>query len=237
MTKQLQRYDFGSLRDFRKPIQFSDAALPVEEEATPPPPPPPTFGEAEMQSARIEAKKLGYNEGFLAGQAQAAAVADAAQQDANQAIGALSEQIATLSNSYTELLKQESLNVSELALLIAKKVAGEALRERDVDVISALVVRCLPVIFSRPRLNIELHPDTLPKAQQRLQDYMVAQGYEGDLQFRANATLGVHDARLDWGKGVAERSTEALWQDISRLLERVPLELEIPNTTTDATGA
>jgi flagellar assembly protein FliH len=235
MSKQLQRYDFGTLRDFRGPIVFTPPAQEAVEEAPPPPPPPPVFNEDQLQQARIEAKKLGFNEGFMAGMAQAEAESNIHEKNADKAMAVVAEQIVALSSTYTGLLKQQSGDISELALMIAKKVAGEALDAHNVEVIAALVVRCLPVIFTRPRLVVELHPDTLPKAEQKLQHYLLNLGYEGDLQFRVNLAIGPHDARLDWGTGVAERSTATLWQDIERLLARVPLELEIPAPPTPIT--
>ncbi len=235
--KTLQRFDFGTLRDFRGPIHIPASVVEKLVEEAPPAPPAPTFDEDQLQQARIEAKKLGYNEGIMAGLAQAQVEIDAQTQDAEKALAAIGEQVVALSSSYTNILKQQSLEVSELALMIAKKVAGEALKERSVEVIAALVVRCLPVLYGRPRITIELSPDTLPKAEQRLKEYLVNHGYEGDVQFRANPALAQADVRVDWASGLAERSTATLWHDIELLLSRIPLELEInPTPTTENTG-
>ena len=236
MPKPLQRYDFGALRDFRGPIQHAVAQAAEETVVAPPPPPAPTYSEEQMQMARIDAKKLGFNEGVLAGLAQAEAEAEANTAASDQAMLAISEQVITLSNSYTQVLKQQSLDVSELALMIAKKVAAEALNQHSVDVIAALVVRCLPVIYGRPRIMVELNPDTLPHAEARLKEYLVNHGYEGDIQFRANPALASSDASVDWGSGFAERSAATLWHDIELLLSRIPLELELPQTAHEVTG-
>ncbi len=236
MNKPLQRFDFGTLRDFRGPIQFTPEMPRVAEEAPPPPPPAPTFSEDQLQQARMDAKKLGYNEGFAAGMAQAAAEADSQQQAANAALQTIAAQVAALTGGYMDILKQQSLDVSELALLIARKVAGEALSARAVDSIAAMVGRCLPSIYQRPRLVVELHPDTLPLAEARLNALLREQGYEGELQFRPNPALAVSDTKLDWGNGMAERSTDALWKSIENMIERTPIALEIPTPTAEPTG-
>lgn len=236
MSKQLQRFDFGMLRDFRGPIEMH---MPMPEpvvEAAPPPPPAPTFSEEQVQQARIEAKKLGFNEGFLAGGEQAKTEQEAATAAADIALQHIGEQIAALSGTYTQVLKQQAMHVSELALMIARKVADEALSKNSVDVIAALAVRCLPVIHGRPRITVELNPDTLPHAETRLREKLSQAGYEGEVQFRANITLASADARVDWGSGFAERNTDALWNEISLLLERIPLELDIPTTPTENAG-
>ncbi len=119
-------------------------------------------------------------------------------------------------------LTQQSKEVSELSLLIAKKVAENALDNRAEEAIISLVAGCLPVILSKPRLLIELHPDNLPNTEARLREYLTAQNYEGELICRASAALAPHDARIDWVLGHAERTTEALWQEIETLIHTIP---------------
>lgn len=236
-VRNLQRFDFGTLRDFRGPIQFAPPPAPEETEAPPPPPPAPTFSEEELQLARIEAKKLGYNEGFLAGQAQAQSEADAEAASAQLALQTISQQVAALSGTYAEVLKRQSLDVSELVLMIAKKVADEALLINSVDTIAALVTSCLPAIYTRPRITVEMNPATMKRASDAVQEHIRALGYEGEVLFRGNPAIAVADARVDWGSGYAERSTDALWRDIEMLLARVPVELEIPQPNTPTEGA
>lgn len=227
MSKQLQRYDFGTLRDFRGPIQISTKVLEEIAVEAPPPPPPPTFSEDQLQMARIDAKKLGYNEGFMAGMAQAETERDTHTHNAQTALAAMVDQVDQVLSTYHNVLKQQSLQLSELALVVAKKVAGEALKKNSVDVIAALVVSSLPMLLPRPRVTIELHPDTLAAGEMFLMTYMAQKDYDGALMFRANPALGTADARIDWGTGLIERSSEALWNDVEQLLARIPLELEL----------
>ncbi len=234
-NRTLQRFDFGTLRDFRGPLQLIPEAKPEPVDEAPPPPPPPSFNEDELQQARIEAKKLGYNEGFMAGMGQAAAEADVQSQHAEKAFIALEEQIATLSATYTAMLQEQALSVSELALVIAKKVAEEALKAAHVDVIAGLVTKTLPMLYSRPRVVIELHPETLPKAENRLREGLLREGFEGEVLFRGNSALAPHDARLDWGTGMAERSTATMWKDIESLLARVPFTVTVQESPAQVT--
>lgn len=233
MSIKLQRFDFGSLRDFRGPIVQQVAAdIAVVEEA---PPPPPVFSEEDLASARMAAKKQGYTEGFEAGQQQAKKEADGKTQAANETVDRLSKTIGTMVADYQQLLTRESAELSELVLMIAKKVAGEALDQRGVETINALVERCMPVVFSKPKLSIDLHPDALEGALARIEPLLREQGYEGNVQFRANPSLELHDVVVDWGSGQAARSTAAVWQEIEALLERVPLELTFADTLKQTT--
>lgn len=241
MSTRLQRFDFGSLRDFRGPMPLATSAEDIRIELPEaPPPPPPTFSETEMEAIRINARHEGYSEGFAAGMAQAQADADASAQRATASIHQLAEQLTQLETTYAELLHKESAELSELVLMIARKVAGEALNARSADTIAAMVTQCLPILFSRPRLIIDLHPDALEQVMARIEPLLQQHGYEGEVQFRSNANLGVHDAMLDWGVGQARRSSEMLWQEIEDTLQRLPLELSLPHTltaeSTPATG-
>lgn len=232
MVRQLQRFDFGNLRDFRDPIQLRTEVVEEIVEAPPPPPPPPSFNEDQLQQARLDAKKLGYNEGFLAGMAQAQTEFDSKNQQAQDALIGIGAQVTQLAETYNDVIMRESFEVSELALVIARKVAAEALDARSVDVIAALVARCLPVIYNRPKLVIELHPDVLPQAEPKLKEYLTAQGFEGYVQFRDNPALSVSDVRVDWATGLAERSTDALWKQVESVIAGVPTGIDLPPRAT-----
>ena len=226
---KLQRFDFANLRDFRGPIVVKAAEddIRIEQPETPP---PPVFSEADMESARLAGKKEGYSEGFHAGVAQANADSDLATKEANEVIQRFGDTITALDERYRELLTKESADLSTLVLLIARKVAGEALEERSIETLTAMVSRCLPVLFSKPRIIIDTHPDMLERVLERMETHLRANGFEGDIQFRSNATLHKHDISLDWGAGQAVRSTEMLWQEIETLITRIPLEITFAHT-------
>ena len=228
MNKPLHRFDFGTLRDFRGPLSFVPEMPSMAADEPQAPPPPPTYDDEQLQQARIDAKKAGYQEGFAAGLSQAAAETESRQIAADEAMRNIAAQVQSLSDSYMAILEEQSKQLPELAFAIARKVAKEALDARGTEVIAAMVGRCLPVLYQRPRLTIELNPDTLPAAEPRLRELLRNQAFEGELQFRANPSLAVADARIDWGNGAAERNTAALWKQIEELIGRVPVRIDIP---------
>ena len=226
---KLQRFDFGALRDFRGPITVKT----VEEEIRIEEPTivaAPTFNEADIEAARMAGKKEGYADGFNAGMAQAKVESDVAAQETDATIRQLGESLAVLEQQYQYLLTKESADLSSLVLMIARKIAGEALEARSIETITAMVTRCLPVLFSKPRLLIDVHPDMLARALERMETYLRSQGFEGDIQFRSNAELGTHDIALDWGVGQAARNTQQLWEEIETLMNRIPLEITFAET-------
>ncbi|MEJ0010039.1 MAG: FliH/SctL family protein [Alphaproteobacteria bacterium] len=225
----LQRFDQQFLRDFRTPVAVKAAApVAVEEAIAPPPPPPPVFSEAELAAARDAAKQLGYAEGVEAGLAQAATEEAARRKDLTEAGQRIAGQLAQLAGTYSQLIAQQSVELSALVVAIARKVAGEALDARGVDTIAALVKSCLPVVYGRPRVTIELHPDLLDDARDAIRPLIEASGLESEIAFKGSETLARHDVRVDWGNGQAHRSGDAIWREIEALLGQVPL---VPDMT------
>lgn len=214
----LQRFDNQFLRDLRNPIKLREAAPVAEETVVPIPPPPPTFSESELEAAKAGGQKIGYASGFEAGLQQAATETAAREKDMAAALAAIVQQFQALGAAHQEFLTKQTEEVSELALLIARKVAEEALDARGVETITALVSKCLPIFLEKPKVTIELHPDTIDNAKEPIRALLAQHGFEGDAQFRANETLSKHDARVEWGAGQATRSSQALWQTIEALL-------------------
>lgn len=233
---RIHRFDFGALRDFRGPIIVKSMPEPVFEEA-PPPPPPPTFSESELEAAKMAGRKQGYAEGFSAGQLDAKKAADIKSEEATQIIHQMGQLLGELKQTYQQLLQQESTHLSSLVLSIAKKVASDSLQANALQVINATVERCLPVLFSKPRVNIELHPEMLTSAMERIEGQLHQSGFEGEIQFRANPNLQLGDISLEWGDGQLHRSTPALWEEIEALINRVPLEITFAETQNHVTGA
>ncbi|MFN7186165.1 MAG: hypothetical protein ACK5WQ_06430 [Alphaproteobacteria bacterium] len=220
---RIQRYDSLKLRDFRLPyieLRQDAEAAPLEV-----PPPPPTFSLEEMEAAKASAQKKGYDEGMAAGLAQTATE----QAKRNDATRALMEQMArefqTLQAGYDALLMQQGKEVSQLVSLVARQIAGDALDRRSHLMIEAMIARCLPSVLLKPRVVVEVHADMLDQVQGQIITLFREASYDGDFIVRAGAQIAKHDLRVDWLSGYAERNTEALWQEVNRLLQEVSIEL------------
>ena len=217
----LQRFDAQFLRDFRHPAAMQSAVLEsVKQEvpAPPAPPPAPTFSEEQLAKAEMAAKEQGYVEGFEAGLKQAQTETAKREQEMAASLAAIAQQFQRLSIYYQEYLNQKNQEISELTLLIARKVAEDALDANSSEVIAKLVQQCLPLFLERPKITVELHSALLPMAESAIQQLLAQHGYEGDVYYRSNDSLQKHAAKLDWGAGQAHRSPEALWQEIEALV-------------------
>ncbi len=224
---KLQRYDNQFLRDFRSPITVNTKALaePLESIVAPP---PPVFAEADMDHAREAAKKMGYAEGFEAGLAQSNTEAHASARDLAHHMGRIEEHVASLFAQYNALVAEQSTELSQLVLLISRKVAGDALDNNAAAAVTELVNRCLPVIYGKPRVSIDLAPGMLALVETSLRAQLEKVGFEGAVEFRSVEGMDPSDVRIDWGNGIAARNIAALWAEIEALLQQVPLSPTLP---------
>lgn len=239
---KLQRFDSQFLRDFRSPIAVNTKAI-VEQEEVVAAPPPPVFREADMEHARDASKKIGYAEGFEAGIAQANTEAYGAARDLTHHMARIEEQVAHLISQYDALVAEQSGELSELVLMIARKIAGDALDANAAGAVAGLVNRCLPIVYGKPRVTIELEPAMQVAVEASLRAQLEKAGFEGVIEFRAIAGMEPSDVRIDWGNGAAQRNTASIWQEIEALLQQVPLSPTLPtvnttnNDTIEETGA
>lgn len=221
---KLQRFDMRHLRDFRAPITVNTAAL---EEVTAAevaaPIVVPTFSEDDVAHARDAAKKLGYAEGFEAGLAQANNEATARARDLAHNLSRIGDQLAQLMQQYQSLIDQQASELNMLVLMIARKVAGEAMDKHGTATIEAVVQRCMPIVFGKPRVLIEMAPAMLEAVQATLSEQFEQAGFQGDVEFRPLDGMDEHDIRVNWANGQATRSTAQMWQEIEALLQQVPL--------------
>ncbi len=224
-SARIHRFDFNSLRDFRGP---APVRAPIETVEAPPPPLPPVYSQAEIDAALHDGKKLGYSEGFAAGQSAAAQAIDAKTERANEIIANLHEAIGELPARYTALIAEESRALSGLVLAIARKVVSAQTAQAAAPMIEALVNQCLPIVFSKPRLSIELAPEMLEPTLERIEAQLAREGFEGELQVKPNPDMPPGDIKLDWGHGQMTRSSEQLWQSIEAIIAASPIHTTLP---------
>ena len=228
----LQRYDMQWLRDFRDPIELRTIRdTPAEEEA-PAPPPAPSFSEAELAQAQETGKKLGYAEGFEAGLLQSLTEQTQREKDMVAALAKVGDALHKLNANYGAFVAEQSTDLADLIYMIARKVAGDALDERGMETVLALVRQCLPIFYEKPRVTIELHPLSLDNAKELLKPFLQKQGFEGDVFYRSNEAIGKHDVKVEWANGEAVRSTDSLWRDIELLMQSMSLTPQFKPKTT-----
>lgn len=208
--------------------EFSDAAPPpaaqagAEPEADLPPaepeaPPAPSFGEEELLAARREAEELGRQKGYE----------DAKREWDEKAIARETQIMALLEGLAArldgELAEQERHrnalrgDMAGIVLMIARKLVAGALDTQPLGAVEPMVDDCLALLAGEGRLGITVH-DTLVEP---LTAYLAAQPREGQvIEVLADPRMQPGDCRIQWPGGKAERSQEALWSEMEKIVSR-----------------
>lgn len=228
----LQRFDFGSLRDFSMPKDIANDILPEPvkpvEAAPPPPPPPPTYTVEQLENERQGAYENGYSKGLQDGIAKARR-ADTDRETALLAtIKQCNEEIAGFKAQYEALIQQKAPEVMRLSYEIARTVIQQALSENQAMLVEALVKDCLPYLMREPMVTLTVNPETAPLVQEWFAKLAEQKQYDGMLRIVEDKKYEPTDGKLAWASGDAETRQELIWQ---RIRQRLHLN-DIPPETT-----
>lgn len=227
----LQRFDFGALRDFSLPKDLANEDLPepskpVEVVAPPPPPPPPTYTVEQLENERQGAYENGYSKGVQDGIAKARR-ADTDRETALLAtIKQCNEEIAQFKAEHQMLLQQKEPEIMRLSYEIARAVVQQALSENQAMLVEALVKDCLPYLMREPMVTLTVNPETAPLVQEWFGKFAEQKQYDGMLRIVEDKKCEPTDGKLAWASGDAETRQELIWQRIRQRLHLNPLPQE-----------
>ncbi len=185
-----------------------------EEPPAPEAPPEPTFTLADLEAAREAARA----EGRIAGETEAlqsvAAATARALAAADQAIAALRDQIAYVA----EQARRDGLALAMAAVraLHPRLAASGGLAE-----IETVMAQCLELARHEPAIVFRFHPDVLEAASRLVESMAAARAFTGKLVILADPRLAVDGCAVEWADGGAERNSEAVLEQIERLVAQV----------------
>lgn len=192
---------------------FIPSHKPIEEL---PPPPPPVFNEEEMKTSEREGYKKGFVEGVKEGRQQS----ESEQTDINRQIAAFEEHfmrsVSPMFEHYRDMVSKLQKDLPNVALAIARKIAGVALDENASAVVSELAMKACENLISEPELTIIAHEsmaDTLEKHLQQLAERLPE---ATKIIIVRDPHMQLADCRIEWRNGSMERVTEKLWQQVEK---------------------
>lgn len=175
------------------------------------------FSEEEMQAACKEAEEMGRQKGL----AEAKQAQDAEQAAQNAQIAALldslnarmGEEVAAYEN-LRESLRSE---MAGIVLLVARKLAGNALDTQPLGAVEGMINDCLTMMAGETRLAITVaEPLKAP-----LEQHLATLHTNGPvLEVRGSAAMQPGDCRIEWPGGKAERNQEKLREEMEAIIKR-----------------
>jgi flagellar assembly protein FliH len=233
---QVQRFDFkeftsSSIEDldnqsraFRKTslIKRKEALQPPLPPVEPPPPPPePTFSEAELKAAELKGYQRGFAEGMEDGKRQLDQQQAEIQAQLLQHTEGFVKTITPLFSEYRKMSVELKKQMPQVALAIAKKVAGPALEANAQTVVQDMVLTACESMISEPKLIITVHEsmgDMLAKQLETLTSRLQA---TNDIVILRSPDMPLSDCKVEWNNGAMERNTDRIWQQAEKVTENL----------------
>ncbi|MFO1243009.1 MAG: FliH/SctL family protein [Rickettsiales bacterium] len=219
---RIERFDFLALRDFSAPLDIADGfeeSLHIAEEAPPPPPPPPTYTQADLDRERARAFEEGFQKGVAEGKTSAENEDTLLNQRLQQLFTKLGGDLAAAHQEFTDFFQTKHHELIGLALSVAHKVAGGALKENADKSVASLIEQTLPMLLRQQKITVFVHPDIKMPVETHVLRIALESGFEGKVLVGTQPDLDIADCRLEWQDGAVERSTGSLWKEILQVVE------------------
>ena len=173
----------------------------------------PKFGEEDLEQARTEGLAAGKENGRQEAM-------QSIEQQISQALSAISEQLAGLSQAQVQANERQIRSAVEAALTVMRKMFPRLAGRHGLAEIEAVVCDCLERLRSEPRIVIRVADSLLDQVEQRVSQLAAGAGFEGKIVFLAQEGLHPGDLRVEWADGGAERDSDRAWQEIDQIITR-----------------
>jgi flagellar assembly protein FliH len=158
-----------------------------------------------------EARREAHTAGLAEGERTAAA---RAEKQVATAAEALAGKVAAMAATIDDAKKQSVAEAVNLALSIARKLAGRMIAAQPTAEIEALIADCLQSLEGVPHLVIRCEPMLADRVRDIATGKMTHSGFTGRLIVLGDPDIAIGDARLEWADGGVVRDIRQLSADI-----------------------
>ncbi len=158
-----------------------------------------------------EARREGHAEGLAEGERTATA---RAEKQVAASAEALAGKVAAMAATIDDARKQSTAEAVNLALSIARKLAGRMIAAQPTAEIEALIAECLQSLEGVPHLVIRCEPMLADRVRDIATSRISHSGFTGRLVVLGDPDIAIGDARLEWADGGVVRDIRQLSADI-----------------------
>ncbi|GLK76323.1 hypothetical protein GCM10008171_15770 [Methylopila jiangsuensis] len=180
-------------------------------------PPPAVVALAEHEAALTQAEASGFRRGEAEGR-RAMRDSDAARLVA--AVETLGARLAaSLDDADRRAREQERAGV-DLALALARKLAGAAMARAPLAEIAAAAEACFAELRQAPHVAVRVAPALVESVKAELTAIAQTRGFAGRLIVLGDPDVAVGDARLEWADGGVVRDAAAVAAALETVIAR-----------------
>lgn len=175
------------------------------------------IGEHELDQLLKQAETRGYEKGVHDGENTAANKAATALSNAAQK---LANNTAKIAKSSDDLQSQALQQITELSVVVGKKLAANLIARAPLGEIKALISECLHSLENAPHLVIRCHPELADAVEELTKSQMRSSGFAGRLVIMGDPEILLGDARMEWVDG-------GLIRDLSQMSEEIDTRVKV----------
>ena len=168
-----------------------------------------TFAADEVETMRHEAHAAG----------RAAALAEAAHSQA-MALSAIAHSATTLIEQFDQRMVALQHESAGLALVIARKLAGEALSRAPHAELEAFLVDCFHKLHREARLVVTVPAECAEGLRERIGQLVEASGFTGRMIIMEDAAMSISGCRVEWTDGGIEKNLDDIFAAMVEQLNR-----------------
>ena len=143
-----------------------------------------------------------------------------AAQATSLAMGQVAQAVMQVLSTLDEVVAQHRAEAAELALAVARKLAGAALERLPQPEIERVIADCLHQMPGEARVVVRVAPAAAAELKARVAEIAHEQGFNGRVLVTPEPSMKHADCRIEWADGGAERSLDALAAEIDALTAR-----------------
>ena len=192
------------------------------------PPPPPTFSEQDLQAAKEEAYRRGFNDGERKGKAWADSEIAKTEQAALELTPKIIEHVAELFERYNQFTTEQKEASIQLSLAIAKKMTAGLPDEYFFEQVAQHTIECTEKMLGEPQIHIYVHPTLSDKMEQRLAKHFAGSHEPGDVIIHAEETLQQLDCRIEWTSGGMEYKHGTVQAELEEIVRGLSPNITAP---------
>lgn len=169
--------------------------------------------ETAMATMLQEARRDGFDEGRAEGERSAVARARTAEAEAAEALAA---SVAAMAATIDDTKKLAIADAVELAVSIARKLAGQLIAREPAAEIEALVAECMATLNGVPHCVIRCEPALADAVRDLATARMATSGFSGRLVVLGDPDIAIGDARIEWADGGVVRDIRKISAEIDQ---------------------
>lgn len=178
----------------------------------PPPPPPPTFTEEELDVAREEAHKVGYEAAMNEAEG-------ATERLISLSLSAIAAQMQQLEKKQAEANDARVADSIDVARMIIRKMFPELTKKAGLEEIIGVIQECVSKIDKPIRVVVRVFPEAVEPLRARIDETAKNAGFEGKMIVSGDPRVAPGDCRIEWGEGGAERDTGRIADKIDDVID------------------